>query len=189
LLLHPNRPYFFAPTGARCGSPTWRAASSATIQIVRTHTALRRACTAIRPVRVRIAASPNGPMRSAFSALLGCTPGRSGTQCPWFNPDEISLSRTVFGCLDSSAATTPRHQTHRVGHDCVRSPSSCGTSVPMEGFAHDAPAAASHLRRGPEHTGRCVNRSVDGGGVSSMRNGRCRATLPVVMLAGSMVVR
>ena len=151
--------------------------------MARTHTALRRARTAIRPVKVRIAASPNGPMRSAFSAPRGAArPGRSGTQCPWFDPgggfhtaERRKMPRFVGGLRSTSPCT------RGVRHDCVRSPSSCGTSIPMEGFAHDAPAAASLLRRAPEHTGGCAY---------FMSTGReCQVSTAVATLKGSMVGR
>ena len=182
MLLHPSRPYFLAPTGTRCGSPMWRAASSATIQIARTYgpwpCQARR-----RPVKVRIAASPNGPMRSAFSAPRGAArPGRSGTQCPWFDPgggfhtaERRKMPRFVGGLRSTSPCT------RGVRHDCVRSPSSCGTSIPMEGFAHDAPAAASLLRCAPEHTGGCV--------YSTSTGRECQVSTIVVTLTGSMAGR
>ena len=178
MLLHPNRPYFLAPTGARRRSPTWRAASSATIQIARTYgpwpCQARR-----RPVKVRIAASPDGPMRSAFSAPRGAA--RRGCLGSGQPGTAISLSLLGVICLASPEVRSTSPCTRGVRHGCVRSPSSCGTSIPMEGFAHDAPAAASLLRCAPERTGGCVY---------FMSTGReCQVSTVVVTFKGSMVGR
>ena len=151
LLLHPSRPYL-APTGAR-RPPMWRAAASRNHQIARTYgpwpCPARR-----RPVKVRITASPNGPMRSAFSALEG---PRAGDFWVRVNPARRFPYRYSVSFASFRRRSDPRHLVPVDSDMAACDPHPPAVPQSLWKVSHTTHRrAASLLRRAPERTGGCV---------------------------------